>query len=44
MEQVKPTMSVLITGGIDGLLDLSLIVIWDIMSALSSPAMLFPVN
>ena len=38
MEQVKPTMSVLITGGIDGLFDLFLIVVFGILSALSSPA------
>ncbi|XP_065887412.1 melatonin receptor type 1A-like [Dysidea avara] len=37
MEQVKPTVSVLITGGIDGLFDLFLIAIVG-LSSLSSPA------
>ena len=36
MEQVKPTLSVLITGGIDGLFDLSLIMFFIILNSLSS--------
>jgi len=36
MEQVKPTLSVLIVGGIDGLFDLMLIVILIILNGLSS--------
>jgi len=44
VEQMKPTISVLITGGIDGLFDILLITIIGIMKNLSSPATVFVVG